>query len=110
MSSVHLNAKLSYELSLSFIEKGELRKAQKELSGTLVNVESGPLAHRIALTLAQVCLDLKQEAQAVSVCQSILKLGPDPVLLQQAEELLATAYSNQQNYDKAAQALIGQRN
>ncbi len=108
VSSLHLNAKLSYELSLSFIEKGELGKAQKELSGTLVKVESGPLAHRIALTLAQVCLDLKQEAQTVSVCQSILKLGSDPVLLQQAEELLAAAYTSQKNYDKAAQALIGQ--
>ncbi len=108
VSNPQLNAKLSYELSLSLIEKGELGQAQKELSGTLVNVESGPLAHKIALALAQVCLDLKQEAQAVSVCQSILKLGPEPVLMQQAEALLAMAYTNQRNYDKAAQALIGQ--
>ncbi|MCP4450959.1 MAG: tetratricopeptide repeat protein, partial [Planctomycetes bacterium] len=110
VSNLHLNAKLSYELSLSFIENGQLAEAQKELSGTLIKVEPGPLAHQIALTLAQVCLDLKQEAQAVSVCQSVLKLGPDLVVLQQVEELLATAYTNQQDYDKAAQALIGQRN
>ena len=105
-----LNARISYELSLSLIEMGQLLKAQKELSNTLVTVDSGPWAHKIALTLAQVCLDLGQESQAVSVCQSVLKLGPEPLLLKQASELLATAYSNQKNYDKAAQALIGQWN
>ena len=110
VSDPYLNAKLSYELSLSFIEKGQLEKAQKELSSALIKVESGPLAHKVALTLAQVCLDLKQEDQAVSVCRGVLKLDPDPILLQQAAELLAKAYTIQQDYDKAAQALIGQWN
>jgi tetratricopeptide (TPR) repeat protein len=107
VSDPTLNAKLSYELSLGLIEKGQLIEAQKELSQTLVKVESGPWAHKIALALAQVCLDLGQESQAVSVCQSVLKLDPEPLLLKHASELLAAAYTNQKNYDKAARALIG---
>jgi len=110
VSDPYLNAKISFELSLNLIEKGELAQAQKELSHTLTKVESGPLAHKVALKLAQVCLDLKQEDQAVSVCQSLLQLESDPLLSHKAAELLAQAYTNQQNYDKAAQALIGQWN
>jgi len=110
VSDPYLNAKLSFELSLNLIEKGELAQAQKELSLTLTKVESGQLAHQVALALAQVCLDLKQEDQAVSVCQSLLQLESDPLLSHKAAELLAKAYTNQQNYDKAAQALIEQWN
>lgn len=110
VSDLTLNARLSYELSLNLIDKGLLVEAQEELSNTLVYVESGPWAHKIALSLAQICLDLNQETQAVSVCQSILKLDPEPVLQQQAAELLAKAYTVQKDYDKAAQALLGQWN
>jgi len=108
VASPTLNARLSLELSLNLIDKGDLTQAQDELSRTLVKVESGPLAHQIALTLAQVCLDLKQEDQAVSVCQSVLQLEPAPSLSIEVSELLAKAYTNQQNYEKAAQVLIKQ--
>jgi tetratricopeptide (TPR) repeat protein len=108
VASPTLNARLRLELSLNLIDKGDLAQAQDELSRTLVKVESGPLAHQIALTLAQVCLDLKQEDQAVSVCQSVLQLEPAPLLSLEVSELLAKAYTNQQNYEKAAQVLIKQ--
>jgi tetratricopeptide (TPR) repeat protein len=103
-----LNARLSLELSVDLMEKGDLAEAQTELSSTLVRVEPGPLSHQIALALAQVCLDLNQDDQAVSICRNVLDLRPDPSLSNRAAQLLANAYANQQNYDKAAQALMGQ--
>ncbi|MCF7972282.1 MAG: tetratricopeptide repeat protein [Phycisphaerae bacterium] len=106
--SPSLNAKISFELSLSLIEKGELVDAQQELSSTLIKGEAGPLSHEIALTLAQVCLELNQDDQAISVCEGVLKLGPDPSLVHKASQLLAEAYTHKKNYDKAALALMGQ--
>jgi hypothetical protein len=70
----------------------------------------GPLAHEIAVTLAEVCLKLGQDSQAQSVCLQILNLNPSAQIKQEVLNILATAYNRQKNYDKAALALSGQWN
>jgi predicted Zn-dependent protease len=85
-----------------------LEFARKKLAEILVMVEPGLLAHEIALKLAEVCLKLNQNSQAISICLQLLDSDPSAPVSQKALEILATAYNRQKNYDRAALALLGQ--
>lgn len=103
-----LKASISYELAQCHIAKGSLQHASSYLIDVLGAIESGPLAHKTALELAEVCLKLDQNSQAVSVCLQLLDSGAPAGIKQQTLRVLATAYNQQKNYDKAALALSGQ--
>jgi len=103
-----LKAEIYFELSECYIEKGDLNLAHKKLTEVLALAESGPLSHKIALMLAEVCLQLGQHNQAISVCSQLLDLQPSEQIKQKTLELLAMAYNQQKNYDRATLALLGQ--
>jgi len=105
-----LKAKVSFELTNCYITKGNFELARSSLTEILVLVEPGPLAHEIALKLADVCLKLGQNAQTISICSQLLDLAPAVQIKQKALDLLASAYSQQKNYDRAALALLDQWN
>lgn len=103
-----LAAGINFELSECYSEKGNLNLARKKLVEVLVLAESGPLAHQSALNLADICLKLGHDSQAISVCSQLLDLEPPERIKQEALQLLATAYNQRKNYDSAALALLGQ--
>jgi len=105
-----LKARMSFELTNCYIAKGNLELARANLTEILVLVEPGPFAHDIALELANVCLKLGQNSQAIYVCSQLLDLGPSERIKQEALNILATAYTRQKNYDSAALALLGRWN
>jgi tetratricopeptide (TPR) repeat protein len=105
-----LRAAVSLELTRCYIAKGDLESARRNLAENLVTVAAGPLAQEIALDLAQVCLRLGQDSQAVSVCRQLLDMTSEPQVKRKALDLLAQAYKRQKNYDKAAEALTGRWN
>ncbi|MBW8039373.1 MAG: tetratricopeptide repeat protein [Planctomycetes bacterium] len=102
-----LKAKLFFELSNCYIDKGSLNLAHKKLTEILVLTESGPLGHETALKLAEICLRLGQVSQAISVCSQLLDLPPSEQIKQKTLVLMAKAYNRQKNYDRAALALLG---
>jgi tetratricopeptide (TPR) repeat protein len=110
VSDTQLKTKICFELSDCYIEKGRLDVAHKKLAEILVLTESGPLAHEIALRLAEVCLQLGQNNQTISVCSQLLNLQPSEQIKQKTLDLMAMAYKQQKNYDRAALALLGQWN
>jgi tetratricopeptide (TPR) repeat protein len=103
-----LVAGINFELSECYIEKGNLNLARKKLVEILVLAEPGPLAHQSALNLADICLKLGHDSQAISVCSQLLEMEPPERIKQEALRLLATAYNQRKNYDSAALALLGQ--
>ena len=102
-----IKAEISFELAKCYIVQGDLELAHRDLAEIIMLVEPGPLAHEIALELADVCLKLGRSSQAISICSQLLDLGPPTKIKQKALNILAAAYSRQKNYDKAAQALLG---
>jgi len=110
ISDSQLKAKVSFELAKCYVAKGNLELAHRSLTEILVLVEAGPLAHKVACELADVCLKLGQNSQAVSICSQLLDLAPSGQIKQRALSILATAYSRQKNYDGAALALLGRWN
>ncbi|MFC1633498.1 tetratricopeptide repeat protein [Planctomycetota bacterium] len=108
ISDKQLNAKISFELALCHIAKGELEHARSGLSEILSVVESGPLARETAQVLSDVCLELDQDEQAISVCLKLLDSDLSTERKQHTLKTLATAYRERKEYDKAALALSGQ--
>ena len=105
-----VKVRISFELAKCYITKRNLGLARKNLVEILVLVEPGPLAHEIALELADVCLKLGQSPQTISICLQLLDLGPSAKIKQKALNILAAAYNRQKNYDRAALALLGKWN
>ncbi len=110
ISNPQLKAKVSLELADCYISKGNFEPAREKLAEILVITEPGPLAHETTLKLADVCLKLGQDNQAASVCLQLLDSEPPEQIKQKALDLLATAYNQQKDYDRAVLALLGQWN
>jgi len=116
-----LKAKVSFEQAKCSIAKGDLQAARKCLAEVLVFVEPGPLAHEVRYELADVCFKLGDNAQAILICSQLLG-GAKPwtessppsagdleaATKQKALDLLAKAYTEEKNYEKAALALLSQ--
>lgn len=108
VSNPQLKAEIYFELSECYSKKGDLDIAHKKLTEVLILTESGPLAHKIALRLAEISLQLSQNSQTISVCSQLLDLQPPEQIKRRALELMAKAHNQQKNYDRAALALLGQ--
>jgi len=101
-----LKAEISFELTKCYIARNQLELAHKILTEILIITPPGPLAYEVALRLAQTCLMLSQDSQAISVCSQLLDSDAPEQIKNEAAQMLATAYSRQKNYDKAALALL----
>ena len=108
ISEPHLKAKLTLELADCHIDKGNFKLASDKLTELLIIAEPGPSAYSIALKLAEVCLQLEQNDQAISVCSQLLALEPTEQVKQEALNMLATAHNQRKDYNKAVLALLGQ--
>jgi len=108
ISDSQLNAKMSFELAQCHIAKGNLESARSGLSEILGTVEAGPLAEQTAMELADVCLKIGRGSQAVSVCLHLLESDVSEQKKKKILRMLAEAYNQQENYDKATLALSGQ--
>ncbi|MCE5340908.1 MAG: tetratricopeptide repeat protein [Planctomycetaceae bacterium] len=103
-----LRSQIYFELSQSYRQKGDLNTAGKLLSEVVVLAKAGPLLYDASISLANICLELGNGSQAISVCRQLLELEPEAGVKQKALEILAAAYKQNKNYDSAALALLGQ--
>ena len=102
-----LKAKISFEKAKCCITKGDLEPARKKLSDILIYLEPGPLAYEVGCELADVCLKLGADSQAISICLQLLDFSLEEPVKRRVLNLLATAYTWQKNYDQAVLALLG---
>ena len=104
----HLKAAILLELALCNIAKDRLEQATTLLSEAVTLAEPGRPASEIALTLAEVCLKLGQNTQAINLCRQLLQANPSGTMKHRALQVLSKAYKEQGQYDKAIWALTGQ--
>jgi len=104
-----LKTRMSFELANCYIAKGDLELAHQKLTDILMSAEAGPLSNEISLRLAEVCLDLGQSSQAITVCKQLLDSEVSIQIRQKALKVQVAAYNHQKNFDNAALALVGQR-
>jgi tetratricopeptide (TPR) repeat protein len=101
-----LKTRMSFELANCYIAKGDLDFAQKKLTNILMSAAPGLLANEITLKLAEVCLELGQSSQTVTVCRRLLDSEVSTQIKQKAQKVLAAAYNQQKKFDDAALALL----
>ncbi len=103
-----LKGAMGYELALCYIQQGQWEQAFKKLAQNMEIAEPGPVAHQSALRLAEVSLKLNRSAQAMIVCQRLLKQNPAEDIRQETLKIMADIHSQQKNYENAALTLMGQ--
>jgi tetratricopeptide (TPR) repeat protein len=108
LTDPQLKARTSFELAKCHIAEHNLELASRMLNKTRLLVEPGPLADHVGLELANVCLMLDQNDQAISICKQLLDSGPTQQTKQKALSLFAAAQKRKKNYESAALALLGQ--
>jgi TolA-binding protein len=102
-----LRIKITFELAKCYLANNNLEYARNNFSEVLRTAEPGPLAQSAALELADVCLRLEQGSQAISVCSQLLEMDISEQIKQKTLRILAEAYNQQKDYDKAVLALSG---
>ncbi len=108
ISDPQLKNKVSFELADCYVNNGNMELARKKLTEILGIPEHGPLACQAALKLANVCLKLGENDQAISVSSQLLDMEPSEEIKREALSVLATSYERQKNHNRAALALLGQ--
>jgi len=101
-----LKAEMLFEIANCHLAAGELRLAHEELTKLLPAAQPGPLAHSIAIRLAETCSMLGLNTQAVSICTQLMLADIPEQIRSKAAVILSTAYNAQQDYDNAALALL----
>ena len=106
LTDTKLKAYVTLEMARCEIASNHLDLARSYLTDAISSIDAGPDAQTASLELAEVCSKLKDYRQTISICKQLLDSSPSEQIEQQASKLLAAAYSNQKDYDKAAIALI----
>lgn len=102
-----LTAQIALEIANCHIDQQNWPQAEKTLSNILVSIEAGPLADRASIALARVCLKLRRESQTIRICRRLLDGDLDEPDSSTVLKLLAQAYRQQQDFERAALALLG---
>ena len=106
IADAKLKAYVTLEMARCEIAANHLDLARSYLTDAISSIDAGPDAQTASFELAEVCLKLKDYRQTISICKQLLDSSTPEQIKQKASKLLAAAYSNQKNYDKAAMALL----
>jgi tetratricopeptide (TPR) repeat protein len=102
VSSPRNRTRLVLELAACTADIGDVRGAFQMLNDLLPTVEPGPLAHRAALALADLCVRNGRQAQAIALARGLLAPSSPDEVRQSAQQILGRAYVQQKDYERAA--------
>jgi tetratricopeptide (TPR) repeat protein len=106
LTEPRLKADMTLELARCCVAAKNPELARTYFTEVISMVEPGPIAWQVSLELAEVCLKLGDRRQTISICNQLLDTSANVEIKQQASKIIASAYSKQQEYDKAAVALM----
>jgi tetratricopeptide (TPR) repeat protein len=101
-----LRASLIIEMARCNAVNRDLDKAKERLTAGLSMLTPGPEAQTASLELADVCLKLGENQEVIKICNQLIGSSQDESIKRKASEILASTYNKQQDYDKAAQAIL----
>lgn len=104
----NLQSKAYSELAKCCIEISNVQAAYSHLTTAMSLVEPGLEANQTRLELAKVALMLGKNEQTISLCLQTLEMKTPDEIRKKALDLLASAYKDQKQLDKALKALIVQ--
>jgi tetratricopeptide (TPR) repeat protein len=105
-----LKVRVALELGRCYSAQERDDLARETLSQPFALVEPGPLALELGAALSEVSLRLGRSQQAASVCDQLLAYAEPGGHRDRLLKLQAEAYRQQERYDRAILAVIGQSN
>jgi tetratricopeptide (TPR) repeat protein len=106
LTDQQLKAEIILEIARCCVASQKLELARTHFTDVLSLVEPGPFAQQASVELADVCLKLGEYQQTISICNQLLSSSASEQIKQQCSKILASAYSRQKNYDRAAASLL----
>jgi tetratricopeptide (TPR) repeat protein len=107
VSDKSLKSQMFYEIAMCKIAAGDLNSAYNTLADTIQICEPGELNDRITISFADICLKLNRPKQARKLCDGLIKNSSSKEIKMQARKIIAEVYRRENNFDKAALALLG---
>ncbi|MGA2093425.1 MAG: tetratricopeptide repeat protein, partial [Sedimentisphaerales bacterium] len=114
-----LKAGIIIEIARCGVSEGKFDLAKERLTEGLSLLNAGPEAQQVSLELAEVCLKLGENQQAITICSRLIdssqsrspatgegRQTADESIKRRASGILASAYNKQQDYDRAAQIIL----
>jgi tetratricopeptide (TPR) repeat protein len=101
-----MKTSVTLELGRCEIAANHLDLARSYITEAISSMDPGTDAQAASLELADVCLKLKDYRQAITISKQLIDSLPPAPIKQKATQILAAAYSNQKDYDKAAMSLL----
>ncbi|MHC4715788.1 MAG: tetratricopeptide repeat protein, partial [Planctomycetota bacterium] len=99
---------MAMEAARCHADTGDLAAAGKILAEMLPRDDLGPAARQEAsIELARICLAEGKPAQSVAICQNLLTPAPPEDVRRRVLAILAQAYEQQRDHQRAAMALSG---
>lgn len=98
---------MTLQLASAMAKTGNADGARQKLAELLPTMEPGPLAHRVSLDLAGLCLQTNHNTEAIAVCQGLLTSSCTDDVRRSAKAILGQAYTREKDYQRAAMALSG---
>lgn len=101
-----LKASIVVEMARCSEVNRDFDKAKELLAEGLSLLAAGPEAQAVSLELAEVCLKLGDDKQAIRICNQVIGSSQDESIKRKVADILASTYNKQQDYDKAARAIL----
>lgn len=106
LSDKQLKSQMFYEIAICKIASGDMSSAYNTLMDTIEICEPGELNDRITAALADICLKLDRNKQARDLCTGLINNSSSKEIKVQARQIIAEVYRRENNFDKAALALL----
>ncbi len=103
-----LRVKAYFEVGQCYIETDQTKKAHRCFAKLLTITEPGPIADHAILKLAELSLQLNKNDEAIELSSQLLERQVSDDLRQAAVHVMAQAYKNQKNFEKAILLLLEQ--
>jgi tetratricopeptide (TPR) repeat protein len=109
-----LKADIVVEIARCGVSEGKFDLAKERLTEGLSMLEAGPQAQQVSLELAEVCMKLGENQQAITICNRLIdstqslegQQTAEDSIKRKASEILSSAYSKQLDLDRAAQVIL----
>ncbi|MCF7956037.1 MAG: hypothetical protein K9M75_09570 [Phycisphaerae bacterium] len=107
MADFQLRSMLMLELGRCYVAADEFKLAYNEITAAITDLPVGELLIEANNELAEICMALDRDQQAVELCLGVLNSPNTKNTRYLTCQLLGKAYKKQKKYEKAAEAYAG---
>jgi tetratricopeptide (TPR) repeat protein len=107
VQDAQLRSEMAIQLARCHIALSDLDAARDTICQAMLRSEPGMATTLLQCELADICVKLGDNAQAIKICSQILASSVPDDLQKRTQNILGTAYTKQKQYNQAAKIFSG---